>query len=132
MYFFIKINLTWGINITTSVRIVIKCPWNIKIDGVLTETSISNGIVTLTIKEQLQSNLEGLTIQVNHRPPFSSRLEPDKPNDIHFEGWGPDYLDPLTFLDTYTPEGVFANNTNYDNKIFYLRIIYFKFIHISH
>jgi len=73
------------------------------------------------IKEQLQSNLEGLTIQVNHRSPFSSKLGPDIPNDIHFEGWGPDYLDPLTFLELFSSESDYYkigySSEEYDNII---------------
>ncbi|WP_017754632.1 peptide ABC transporter substrate-binding protein [Calidifontibacillus oryziterrae] len=68
------------------------------------------------IKNQLETNLPGLTININVQP-FKQRLALDDEidYDIQFTGWGPDYQDPLTFMDLWITNGG-NNKTNYSNR----------------
>ena len=52
------------------------------------------------IKNQLETNLPGLTLKVESVP-FSVRIDRENTQDydIQLAGWGPDYLDPMTFAD---------------------------------
>lgn len=67
------------------------------------------------IKGQLESNLPGLTININVQP-FKQRLALDDAidYDIQLWGWGPDYQDPLTYMDLWVTNGG-NNKTNYSN-----------------
>lgn len=67
------------------------------------------------LKNQLESNLPGLTININVQP-FKQRLALDDAieYDIQFWGWGPDYQDPLTYMDLWITNGG-NNKTNYSN-----------------
>jgi len=58
------------------------------------------------IKDQLEKNLEGLTIDVQSVP-FSVRLDRDvkMDYDLQFAGWGPDYQDPISFSDLWITDG---------------------------
>ncbi|PPA72335.1 peptide ABC transporter substrate-binding protein [Jeotgalibacillus proteolyticus] len=58
------------------------------------------------IADQLQQNLEGLTIKLESVP-FSVRLDRDEAldYDLQFAGWGPDYLDPISFSDLWITDG---------------------------
>ncbi|MEW9501601.1 peptide ABC transporter substrate-binding protein [Jeotgalibacillus marinus] len=58
------------------------------------------------IINQLETNLEGLSIKLDSVP-FSVRLERDKTldYDLQFAGWGPDYLDPISFSDLWITDG---------------------------
>ncbi|GEN89630.1 peptide ABC transporter substrate-binding protein [Oceanobacillus sp. FSL W8-0428] len=60
-------------------------------------------------KNQLETNLDGLTLNLENVP-FKNRLDRTTAQDydVVMHGWGPDYLDPLTFLDLYVTDG--ANN----------------------
>lgn len=68
---------------------------------------------------QLQSNLDGLSIEVSNVP-FKVLLEQAKTlnYDMVITGWGPDYMDPMTFLDLFVTEGAggFASDTNYSSE----------------
>ncbi|TDL80644.1 peptide ABC transporter substrate-binding protein [Peribacillus frigoritolerans] len=68
------------------------------------------------MKDQLQKNLEGLTIDVQSVP-FSVRLDRDKTMDydIQAAGWGPDYLDPISFSDLWITDGG-NNKMAYSNE----------------
>ncbi|MGG4488784.1 peptide ABC transporter substrate-binding protein [Metabacillus idriensis] len=68
------------------------------------------------MKDQLQNNLEGLTIDVQSVP-FSVRLDRDKTMDydIQAAGWGPDYLDPISFSDLWITDGG-NNKMAYSNE----------------
>ncbi|HHW39064.1 MAG TPA: peptide ABC transporter substrate-binding protein [Bacillales bacterium] len=70
------------------------------------------------IKNQLETNLLGLTININVQP-FKQRLALDDAidYDIQFWGWGPDYQDPLTFMDLWVTNGG-NNKTNYSNPVY--------------
>ncbi|MBP2258740.1 peptide ABC transporter substrate-binding protein [Virgibacillus alimentarius] len=67
-------------------------------------------------KNQLESNLDGLTIELTNVP-FKVRLDKTRKQnyDIVMHGWGPDYLDPMTFLDLFVTDGT-NNETSYSNK----------------
>lgn len=67
------------------------------------------------IKNQLETNLPGLTININVQP-FKQRLALDDAinYDIQLSGWGPDYQDPLTFMDMWVTNGG-NNKSNYSN-----------------
>lgn len=58
------------------------------------------------IQGQLQTNLEGLTVILNQQP-FKNKLALADAGDFEFEfaGWGPDYPDPMTFLDMWLTGG---------------------------
>ncbi|SFJ65603.1 oligopeptide transport system substrate-binding protein [Halobacillus dabanensis] len=60
------------------------------------------------IKDQLEQ-LEGLTVNVESVP-FQVRLDRDTAMDYDLQnsGWGPDYIDPNTFMNMYVTDG--ANN----------------------
>ena len=86
---------------------------------ILTNDVEMNKRISEYIQNALESNLDGLTVKLKQVPQKQkSQLSSEGEYDLQICKWGADYPDPLTFLDTYTPEGVFANNTNYDNKIF--------------
>lgn len=66
------------------------------------DSAVKNGAF---VQEQLKVNL-GLEIKVEPMP-FKSRLDrmSNKDFEIVFSGWGPDYNDPLTFLDIFETGG---------------------------
>ena len=76
------------------------------------DTAVKNAAF---VQEQLKVNL-GITINVESMP-FKSRLErmSNKDFSIVFAGWGPDYNDPMTFLDIFET-GNGNNHTSYSNK----------------
>lgn len=67
------------------------------------------------VKDQLEKNLEGLTVKLENVP-FAVRLDRDtKENyDIQAAGWSPDYLDPISFSDLWVTGGG-NNHMNYSN-----------------
>lgn len=67
-------------------------------------------------KSQLETNLEGLTIKLKEVP-FAVRLELDgnQDYDIQVSGWGPDFQDPISFLDLFVTDGT-NNLMSYSNK----------------
>ena len=67
-------------------------------------------------KSQLETNLEGLTISLKEVP-FAVRLELDgnQDYDIQVSGWGPDFQDPISFLDLFVTDGT-NNLMSYSNK----------------
>lgn len=64
-------------------------------------------------KEQLESNLDGLTVKIKQQP-FKQKLDLESKGqyDISYGNWFPDYADPMTFLDLYNSE---ETNTGYNN-----------------
>ncbi|MDN7241478.1 peptide ABC transporter substrate-binding protein [Planococcus sp. N028] len=70
------------------------------------------------LKAQLEENLEGLTIELK-AVPFAVRLELDEKQDYDIQnaGWGPDYQDPMTFIDLFVT-GSAQNAMSYSNKKF--------------
>nr|WP_221300827.1 peptide ABC transporter substrate-binding protein [Planococcus koreensis] len=70
------------------------------------------------LKSQLEENLEGLTVNLK-AVPFNVRLELDEAQDydIQNSGWGPDYQDPMTFIDLFVT-GSSHNLMSYSNPEF--------------
>jgi oligopeptide transport system substrate-binding protein len=68
------------------------------------------------IKNQLETNLPGLTIKLESVP-FAVRLERDNAMDydLQFAGWGPDYGNALSFTDLWITDGG-SNRMGYSNK----------------
>ncbi|WP_394218598.1 peptide ABC transporter substrate-binding protein [Halobacillus trueperi] len=69
------------------------------------------------IKDQLEQ-LEGLTVNVQSVP-FKERLARDEAMeyDIQNSGWGPDYIDPNTFLNMFVTDGG-NNKTGYSSEAY--------------
>lgn len=67
-------------------------------------------------QEQLQSTLPGLTIKIKSVP-FQERirLNEEMDYDLQVSGWGPDYIDPLTFMNLFVTDGP-NNNMGYSNE----------------
>lgn len=92
--------------------------------GINTATIVFTGHDMLTVTEiisyiekQLESNLEGLSVEQKYYP-FSSKLQPwDGTEDIIFSGWWRDYLDPMNFLEIWATNNEY-NFTGYNNDEF--------------
>lgn len=69
------------------------------------------------IQEQLKTNL-GIDLKIESMP-FKSRIERMNNKDFSmvFAGWGPDYNDPMTFLDMFETGGG-NNNGSYTNPAY--------------
>lgn len=73
-------------------------------------------------KSELERNLEGLTIDLKEVP-FNVRLELDDTADydIQAAGWGPDFQDPISFIELFTtgnPQNQMAfSNKEYDELV---------------
>ncbi len=67
------------------------------------------------IQAQLEDNLPGLKLEIK-AVPFAQRLEIEKAieYDISLSSWGPDYSDPMTYLDMWLKGGS-ANRMDYYN-----------------
>ncbi|PSC77767.1 peptide ABC transporter substrate-binding protein [Mammaliicoccus sciuri] len=67
-------------------------------------------------KEQLEKNLDGVTIKIKQQP-FKQKLDLVSKGEyeMSLENWIPDYPDPMTFLELYVTDG-FHNNTGWSNK----------------
>lgn len=67
------------------------------------------------LQAQLQDNLPGFTLELK-AVPFAQRLEIEKAveYDISLSTWGPDYSDPMTYLDMWV-QGSSANRMDYHN-----------------
>ena len=91
---------------TDAIKITMICD-----DG---DTAVKNAAF---VQEQLRANL-GLEIVVESMP-FKSRLErmSNKDFSLVFAGWGPDYNDPMTFLDLFET-GNGNNHTSYTNPAY--------------
>jgi len=88
----------------------------------LTYDSETSRRISEYIQGQLQANLEGLKVNIVQQP-FKNKLALEDKGDFDFSfaGWGPDYGDPMTFLDMWiTTSGhnvVGHNNPEYDKII---------------
>ncbi|MBE7147507.1 peptide ABC transporter substrate-binding protein [Bacillus mycoides] len=67
------------------------------------------------IKGDLEKNLQGLTIQIKQQP-FKQKLQLEQTGDydISMVNWGPDYKDPISYLELFTT-GNPNNKMNYSN-----------------
>jgi oligopeptide transport system substrate-binding protein len=70
------------------------------------------------LKNQFETKLEGLTINLQ-MVPFQQRLTQEKAldYDLVVSTWGPDYNDPMTFIDMFVTDGS-ANRTGYSSAEF--------------
>jgi oligopeptide transport system substrate-binding protein len=70
------------------------------------------------LKNQLEGTLPGLTLTISQMP-FKQKLALEDAGDyeISFSGWGPDYQDPMTFIDMWVTGGNY-NDLNYSNAEF--------------
>lgn len=74
------------------------------------------------VKNQLETNLPGITVTVESVP-FAVRLDRENTQDydLQMAGWGPDYLDPMTFMDLWLTGGgnnkMDYSNAKYDELI---------------
>ena len=68
------------------------------------------------VKDQVESNLDGISVEID-KVPFEARLEKEKDvdYDMVISTWGPDYNDPMTFLDMWLTDGS-ANRMDYSNE----------------
>ncbi|MDA2732372.1 peptide ABC transporter substrate-binding protein [Bacillus cereus] len=68
------------------------------------------------IKGDLEKNLQGLTIQIKQQP-FKQKLQLEQTGDydITMANWGPDYKDPISYLELFTT-GNSNNKMNYSNS----------------
>ena len=88
---------------------------NVTLKLVLTDTEFSK-----RLGEYIQSelgDLDGLTIDLKQMP-MKQRMEALANGDynISFSGWGPDYPDPLTYLETFSLNNTYYEDTGYDSK----------------
>jgi oligopeptide transport system substrate-binding protein len=67
------------------------------------------------IKNQLEKNLPGLKVSIKAQP-FAQKLDLESAGDYDFSfaGWGPDYQDPMTFIDMFVTDGA-HNQMAYSN-----------------
>ncbi|MGC4375396.1 peptide ABC transporter substrate-binding protein [Fictibacillus sp. Mic-4] len=68
------------------------------------------------LKNQLEKNLPGLKIKIKAQP-FKQKLalETKMDYEMSYAGWGPDYKDPMTFIDLFVTGGSY-NQMGYSNK----------------
>ncbi|MBO1199346.1 peptide ABC transporter substrate-binding protein [Staphylococcus simiae] len=81
-----------------------------------TEDTPDSKISAEFIKSQIENNLPGVTVKIKQLP-FKQRVEAELSMNysMSLSGWGPDYPDPLTFLDTMRKGGS-QNGTGWGNK----------------
>ncbi|PEW73954.1 peptide ABC transporter substrate-binding protein [Bacillus cereus] len=68
------------------------------------------------IKSDLEKHLQGLTIQIKQQP-FKQKLQLEQTGDydISMANWGPDYKDPISYLELFTTDNQ-NNKMNYSNR----------------
>ena len=68
------------------------------------------------MKDQMEGNLSGLTLEMS-QVPFNVLLDKNEAQDydIQSTGWGPDFQDPITFLDIFA-SGSSQNTMSYSNE----------------
>ncbi|MBD7965619.1 peptide ABC transporter substrate-binding protein [Fictibacillus norfolkensis] len=73
-------------------------------------------------KNQLEKNLPGIKVSIKAQP-FKQKLDLETKGeyDFSYAGWGPDYQDPMTFLDMFVTDGAHNqmaySNPEYDKLI---------------
>ncbi|WP_141497427.1 peptide ABC transporter substrate-binding protein [Bacillus pseudomycoides] len=67
------------------------------------------------IKDQIEKNLKGVTINTKIQP-FKQKLKLETAQDyeISYAGWSPDYADPMTFIDMFETKSSY-NQMSYSN-----------------
>lgn len=68
------------------------------------------------IQAELKDNLEGLDLKIKQQP-LKQKLDLAAKGDYHidYNGWSADYPDPLTFLELFTKDGMYAQRLAYQN-----------------
>ncbi|MGM9930883.1 peptide ABC transporter substrate-binding protein [Pradoshia sp.] len=70
------------------------------------------------VKNQLEKNLPGLTLNVNQQPSKQKLdLEAKQDYELSYSGWSPDYHDPISFLEIFHTNNPY-NWMNFSNKEF--------------
>lgn len=91
--------------------------------NLLVEDTESAVNVSQMLKSQIEENLEGVTIEIEQMPK-KTRLDrmKSKDYDLGLTRWGPDYADPMTYLDLWVTDGSNNDgswtNAEYDELIF--------------
>ncbi|MFC6291958.1 peptide ABC transporter substrate-binding protein [Macrococcus epidermidis] len=69
-------------------------------------------------KEQIESTLPGVTLKIKQQP-FKQKLDLESKGnyELSLGGWGPDYPDPMTFLDMFVTDGP-HNQTGWSSKTY--------------
>ncbi|WP_414052854.1 peptide ABC transporter substrate-binding protein [Macrococcus animalis] len=70
------------------------------------------------LKEQVETNLPGVTLKIKQQP-FKQKLDLESKGnyELSLAGWGPDYPDPMTFLDMFVTDGP-HNQTGWSSKTY--------------
>lgn len=86
----------------------------VTLDMVLSDTE-SNRKLGEYVQSEL-SILEGLNVEIKQMP-YKQVTQAHSKGDFHisFNGWGPDYPDPLTYLATFTEGQMYAVATGYES-----------------
>ncbi|SFI07141.1 MULTISPECIES: peptide ABC transporter substrate-binding protein [unclassified Bacillus (in: firmicutes)] len=68
------------------------------------------------MKEELEKNLQGLTIKIKQQP-FKQKLQLEQTGqyDMSMVVWGPDYKDPISYLELFTTDNP-NNRMSYSNQ----------------
>lgn len=84
----------------------------------MSEDTETSKLITEFFKDQWENNLPGLTVELKNVP-FKERLRLSREGlfEVVFSGWGPDYLDPMTFMDLFVTDGSY-NDGSYSNEQF--------------
>ncbi|HEF1902502.1 MULTISPECIES: peptide ABC transporter substrate-binding protein [Bacillus] len=68
------------------------------------------------LKGEMEKNLPGLSIKIKQQPfAQKNKLEDSQQYDIAFGIWGPDFPDPISYLDMFVTNGS-QNKTGYSNQ----------------
>ncbi|PHE09328.1 peptide ABC transporter substrate-binding protein [Bacillus toyonensis] len=68
------------------------------------------------LKGEIEKNLPGLSIKIKQQPfAQKNKLEDSQQYDIAFGIWGPDFPDPISYLDMFVTNGS-QNKTGYSNQ----------------
>ncbi len=60
------------------------------------------------LKGELEKNLDGLTVNLKPQPRKQQlKLLLSGDYEIGIDGWGPDFADPITFLDLFTTDSAY-------------------------
>lgn len=87
----------------------------VKLDMVLYDTEMNRKLGEFVQAEL--SILDGLTVEIKQMPAKQVMQAHNKGEfDISFNGWGPDYPDPLTYLGTFSKGQMYGIATGYENN----------------
>jgi oligopeptide transport system substrate-binding protein len=73
-------------------------------------------LLTEFFKNEFEKNLPGLELELKNVP-FNERLRLQREQEFELvlSGWGPDYMDPMTFMDLFVTDGAY-NDGSYSNE----------------